>query len=105
MEERQNTEEFLLNSYIFLGLFVRSWEMKVGKEESISKIRRMSGYLLNILNPFAGGSGPLATNIYQDKCGWLLDLHVFISQLRGAPSRKDAPSRNSGSLHCSGSGE
>ncbi len=70
-------EEFLLNSYIFLGLFVRSWEMKVGKEKSIPKIRRMSGSLPNILNPFAGGSGPLATNIYQDKCCWLLDLHVF----------------------------
>ncbi len=51
--------------------------MKVGKEKSIPKIRRMSGSLPNILNPFAGGSGPLATNIYQDKCCWLLDLHVF----------------------------
>ncbi len=66
----------------------------------------MSGSLPNPL--FAGGSGPLATNIYQDKCLGQTGFWIctsFISQLRGARSRKDTSSWNCWSPHCRGSGE
>ena len=65
----------------------------------------MSGSLPNL---FAGESGPLATNINKEKCHGLAGSWIcmsFISQLRSAPSRKNASSRDRGSPHCRRSGE
>ncbi len=101
---------FIFTFLIQIISFSYDWRLtELGNESQqgrkYSKIRQMSG---SLPNPFTGGSGPLATNINQDKClgqavFWI--CASFISQLRGAPSREDESSRDRGSPHCSGSGE
>ena len=94
---------FCLNSFLAESRSL-SWEMKFGKKESIQKIYKCQTLFLNHLLM----TQDLWLQKYPRNSVMVKPAHClpsFISQLRGAPSRKDASSRDRGSLHCRTSGD